>query len=362
MITLFRKLRWISAAGLLLVCLGVTSIDSVFKYSWGENIGWLNWRDANGGSQGVEYHSNHLAGYIWAENVGFVNVGNGGGPYTNTNDTNYGVNILGGGNLAGYAWGENIGWINFDTAAALGGAGQQARYDAGANRFRGYAWGENVGWINLDDPTQYVGVVASVTITQWRSIRTHSNGVGNLAIMLNATASGNGSSGPTSETRNGGIQRIEVDFSQPVTLIHPNDVSVIGRTTSGGVMGSPVVYTPASVAMLDGDTMAITFAASPSAGFLPDESCYAISIPSTTIAETLSGDTDVNVRALVADSNGSGTITAADMLLIKSKVSPPADVTTFPQCDLNLSGGLTSADMLLAKSRVTTPTKTALCP
>ena len=135
--------------------LAPSNIDPVSKYSWSENAGWMNWRDADGSAEGVIVHADYLEGSIWMENAGWVNVGNGGGPYLNTNDTNYGVNILLNGDLDGYAWGENIGWIYFKTT---GQSPNQARFDAGAGRFRGYAWAENIGWINLDDANSFVGV------------------------------------------------------------------------------------------------------------------------------------------------------------------------------------------------------------
>ncbi len=133
-----------------------SNIEPAHKFSWGENIGWLNWRDANGGADGVVVRPNFLAGNVWAENAGWINLGNGMGPYANTDGSNFGVNILPNGDTSGFGWGENIGWVNFATG---GNAPNQARYDRTARRFRGYAWGENVGWINLDDPTHFVAVV-----------------------------------------------------------------------------------------------------------------------------------------------------------------------------------------------------------
>ena len=159
-----RKSLLITAVLALIVAGGVgasyllapSNIDPANKYSWSENAGWMNWRDADGSGEGVIVHADHLEGSIWMENAGWVNVGNGNGPYLNSNDTNYGVNISPNGDLDGYAWGENIGWIYFKTISQ---APNQARFDAGAGRFRGYAWGENVGWINLDDATHYVAMI-----------------------------------------------------------------------------------------------------------------------------------------------------------------------------------------------------------
>ncbi len=140
-----------------------TNIDATHKYTWSENCGWMNWRDAGSpaGAQGAVINPTFLSGFVWMENAGFLNLGDGtpvnGVAYSNTNGTDTGVNIQPTGNLAGLAWGENIGWINFDTAAALTASGQQARLASG--RLRGYAWGENIGWINLDDTTSFVAPV-----------------------------------------------------------------------------------------------------------------------------------------------------------------------------------------------------------
>jgi hypothetical protein len=120
------------------------------KFAWGENVGWLNWRDANAHLDGVYVGGSFLRGWIWGENIGWINVGGGLGPYANTNGANFGVNIdQVNGNLHGFAYAENVGWINFD-GGALAAPPNNARYDPAAKRFRGYAWAENVGWINLD--------------------------------------------------------------------------------------------------------------------------------------------------------------------------------------------------------------------
>ena len=129
------------------------------KHCWGENIGFMNWADANDGDQAVKVSQTYLAGNIWGENVGWINVGDtpaDGGTYKNDTGEDHGVNIDPNGDLWGYAWGENVGWINFNTRDALTPHGQQARFDG--VRFRGFAWGENVGWINLDDDEVYVAI------------------------------------------------------------------------------------------------------------------------------------------------------------------------------------------------------------
>ena len=140
--------------------LAQSNIDPVNKFSWQENCGWFNWRDANGGSQGVVIGSTFLSGYAWGENIGWINFGDAtptnGVNYANANGTDAGVNIVAGNELGGLAWCENVGWINFGPFASLP-AAQHARVDFGAGRLRGYAWGENIGWVNLDDATKFVG-------------------------------------------------------------------------------------------------------------------------------------------------------------------------------------------------------------
>ena len=96
------------------------------KYCWGENIGFLNWRDAGSpaDTQGVRMlpasdpSYSILSGFIWAENVGWISVGDGApdsGPiYSLTSGSDTGVNVAPDGSLSGYAWGENVGWINLD--------------------------------------------------------------------------------------------------------------------------------------------------------------------------------------------------------------------------------------------------------
>jgi len=163
-----RPESFAAAALTLTVCLPAlaqpTNISPSNKWSWSENCGWMNWRDAGTpvGSEGARIGTTRLSGYIWGENIGWVHLGDNapssGVHYANIDGGDYGVNIENGtGNLFGFAWGENVGWINFDTAAALGPFGDQARYDSAASRLRGYAWGENIGWINLDDDTHFVG-------------------------------------------------------------------------------------------------------------------------------------------------------------------------------------------------------------
>jgi hypothetical protein len=141
--------------------LAQTNVSSTNKYCWAENVGYLNWRDANGGAQGARLHATFLSGFIWGENIGWINLGDGtpanGFAYANTTGADFGVNFDPvTGHLTGLAWGENVGWINF-SGGAMATPAQPARIDpTNPRRLRGYAWGENIGWINLDHSQVFV--------------------------------------------------------------------------------------------------------------------------------------------------------------------------------------------------------------
>lgn len=80
------------------------TIDSTFKYAWGENIGWINFGLYPNGN--VHVTDSALSGYAWSEKYGWINL--------NANGTPTGhVTNNGEGTLGGNAWGEKLGWINF---------------------------------------------------------------------------------------------------------------------------------------------------------------------------------------------------------------------------------------------------------
>lgn len=211
------------------------------------------------------------------------------------------------------------------------------------------------------DPERRRIALSTIAATQWRSVRTHS-GAGDLNIPLDATATGNGPAGPGVESRHGGLQRIEIDFSGPVSIVNSSGVSVTGYATSGGVLGGPVSYTPTSVAMADADTLVILLPTTPAGiSLLPDESCYHIVIGPGVLDVSLAGDNDVYVRSLRGDTSASGSVNLSDALLTLSRVGQLA--ASNPQHDVNLSGGnINPIDVLLVKSRIASPAPAALCP
>ncbi len=197
--------------------------------------------------------------------------------------------------------------------------------------------------IAFDDP-------AGITITGWRSMRTHT-GLCALPIALNSTATGDGPTGPTVETRSGGIQRIEVEFSGDVSSPNLTYIDVSDGTNT---------YVPSSVSTTD-NVLTINFPATPTAGFLPDEKCYTITLNPGAVAETITGDANCKVRALVGDTTGNGELNLGDALFTKVNYTQAASAK--PQHDINLGGGnIDYNDMLVIKGGVTRPAKKALCP
>jgi hypothetical protein len=134
------------------------SIDSVYKYAWNENTGWLNFGTSEGN---VVVSDTELTGYIWNENAGWISLN-----CSNTSScgtVDYKVSNDGSGNLSGYAWNENTGWINFGTFAS------STIINTSTGEFSGYAWGENIGWISLNcSNDNSCGTIDYKVKTSWR--------------------------------------------------------------------------------------------------------------------------------------------------------------------------------------------------
>jgi hypothetical protein len=127
-----------------------TNINATNAYSWGANVGFVNWRGdgANGGVIG-EYV---LGGFVYGANIGWINLGSYNPAnhiqYQNNSATDFGVNFTRVtstiANLRGFAYGANIGWINFEDTG-------NPTVDLTTNRLHGFAYSANVGWINLGE-------------------------------------------------------------------------------------------------------------------------------------------------------------------------------------------------------------------
>jgi hypothetical protein len=107
---------------------GASTINSTEAYSYGANIGWMNWRPSL--ADGVEIDEYVVSGYIYGANVGWINMGDGTPTnhiqYSNSAADDFGINyqidpmLPGKAILRGYAYGANIGWINSRIPATRG--------------------------------------------------------------------------------------------------------------------------------------------------------------------------------------------------------------------------------------------------
>jgi hypothetical protein len=123
-----------------------TTINSAHKYTYGANIGWMDWRgETNSGAVIGEYV---CSGYIYSANVGWIHLGSNaprnGIQHQNNSATDYGVNHDGLGNLRGLAYGANIGWVTFENSGA-----PTVHWQTG--KLSGSIYSANCGWISLSN-------------------------------------------------------------------------------------------------------------------------------------------------------------------------------------------------------------------
>ncbi len=138
--------------------LAATAINPANRFSYGANIGWMDWRgDAENGTVIGEFV---CAGYIYGANFGWIHLGDGtpanGLRYQNDSATDFGVNHDGTGNLRGFAYGANIGWLNFTDRDASGALFEGPKVDLLTGRLSGFVWSGNCGWISLSNAQAFV--------------------------------------------------------------------------------------------------------------------------------------------------------------------------------------------------------------
>lgn len=119
------------------------TIDSVYKYAWSSNAGWLNFGCTN---CNILISDTAITGYAWNDNYGWINLAPDGSGVKNNRE----------GTLSGYAWGENTGWINFSGVTI-----------SSSGIFSGTASGDTTGTISFN-------CTGCTITTDWRpvSIRT----------------------------------------------------------------------------------------------------------------------------------------------------------------------------------------------
>ena len=171
-------------------------------------------------------------------------------------------------------------------------------------------------------------------ITAWRSVRAHALPVGPRPIPLNPNVTGGA---VVSETRNGGIQRVEVDFGVDVS-------GLIAGIAEAEDLGSGVA-TPATNQSTTNGGLTLVIEFSPG---LPDEACYRIDL--TSVISGLTGDPDCLVRGLIGDVNGDQSTNNTDKSWIASLNGHPV-LPGNVRFDLNLDGSINNTDKSLVASR-----------
>jgi hypothetical protein len=226
--------------GLSLIARGGTTINANHQYSYGANIGWMNWL-ADNAADGVVIGEFICSGWIYAANVGWINFGNGMPAnnirYQNNSATDFGVNYgldptkPGVGILRGYAYGANIGWINFEATG-------NPRVSLFTGALNGYAYSANCGWINLNDMSgDYVQ-------TDHIAMGVDSNGNGIADAWEYLYFGGLLSPGQENSSPNGSGQTLLQDYQDGVNPNTPNGaLRITAYSTNAGGASSNVTFT-----------------------------------------------------------------------------------------------------------------------
>lgn len=165
-------------------------------------------------------------------------------------------------------------------------------------------------------------------ISEWRSVRTH-GACGDLAIVLDGAATGASAS---VEPREGGIQKIEVDFDKAVSSIS-GTIQAVGTSSTVNATGANLIN--------GGLTLEILFS-----GGLPDADCYTIDLSSHIVG--LEGDADVTLLALPGEVEFDGQVGLGDALEINANNGRPVCTDSqYVRFDIDTNGAITLGDALI---------------
>ncbi|HTW96604.1 MAG TPA: fibronectin type III domain-containing protein [Candidatus Methylomirabilis sp.] len=204
-----------------------SSFDAVYKYAWGDKIGWINF-GADGGGAGVSSYKLH--GYVWAPNFGWISLAASSSGVMNDNE----------GNLSGLAWGENIGWINFNGV----------KINTTNGEFTGYATTTSLGTISFNcSNTDSCADSNFKVITNWRpavsisfSVAPNNASFGNLdagaARFASSTAGAAAETTAHTLSASSGSAGGYVITVQGATLSHgANSIAAVGASKASSTPG-----------------------------------------------------------------------------------------------------------------------------
>jgi len=149
------------------------------------------------------------------------------------------------------------------------------------------------------------------------------------------------------EPRAAGIRKLTVAFNDPL------DAATVG-TGIVGIAGQISGNQSSQVqsVTLEGDrTLIITLSAA-----LPDADWYTVTVNTDLHFQNgtpVSGDLDIRIGALSGDIDGSGAVTAADVVALRGLAGQSLDATN-AQADVDGSGAIVGTDLLLTRRRVGT--------
>lgn len=174
----------------------------------------------------------------------------------------------------------------------------------------------------------------------WYSVRTHTN-IGEIAIEL--------TSSPTvSETRRGGVQQLEIDFTLDIAAQGggaPNASNFAVAVTGVGNV------TPSAAAIVGGKTLRLSFAN----GALGDRKTCSLSLTGKLQGATsglpVEGTLSMSWRNYEGDINNSGGLSLADVAAVKGQNRQPVTPDN-AKFDLNNDGRINLIDAAMARALV----------
>ncbi|HPD31798.1 MAG TPA: dockerin type I domain-containing protein [Phycisphaerae bacterium] len=188
---------------------------------------------------------------------------------------------------------------------------------------------------------RWAPVEPTVEIHQWRSSRYHGGSIsGELAVRIDASATTGRRI--TTETRQGGVQKIIVDITGP----EDGRLELEGRVAAEEVGGAGYSYPAVHQTLTHDGEGSYTLVLEWPEG-LPDQQSYRIDLGANLTC--LKGDTDALIRSLTGDVTGDGVVDSADLLEAKSRISRPVmpDNIIF---DVNIDGSLNATDVLTIRA------------
>ena len=179
-------------------------------------------------------------------------------------------------------------------------------------------------------------------ITGWRSVKLH-DGAGDCAVQLDTAGVGSGAESPTIDSRSDVIERLLIDFDQPVQLV-PGALIEATDSTSGAV------HPASSLNLIDEAT---TLEAYFDPATLQDKSCYIVDLAGAVQGlqgQPIDGDTDCMVCILVCDVGGDGIVDNSDMIGVRVR---RGQAVTADNCryDINHDGSIDNSDLIAVRVR-----------